>query len=128
VAPLAAGVVALRPYQWERIEGFFAVWSDSAEAPYQVRQSLTTLGAGGWNGLGLGRGIQKLSFLPEPNTDFVYAVVGEEPGLLGTCGIGLLWLGLLIAGLRWLRHLPQSSFGFAVGATLLIQLVLQAVI
>jgi cell division protein FtsW len=128
VAPLAAGVVALRPYQWQRIEGFVTTWTNPAEAPYQVRQSLTTLGAGGWNGMGLGRGSQKLSFLPEPNTDFVYAVVGEELGLVGTLGVGLLWLMVLTAGLRMLQRLPQTSFAFAAGATLLIQLVLQAVI
>lgn len=128
VAPLAAGVVALRPYQWERIQGFLTTWSNPSEAPYQVRQSLTTLGAGGWNGMGLGRGSQKLSFLPEPNTDFVYAVVGEELGLLGTLGIGLLWLALLALGLRMLQRLPKTSFAFVAGTTLLVQLILQAVI
>jgi cell division protein FtsW len=128
VAPLAAGVVALRPYQWERIQGFLTTWTNPSEAPYQVRQSLTTLGAGGWNGMGLGRGSQKLSFLPEPNTDFVFSVVGEELGLLGTLGIGLLWLVLLSVGLRMLRRLPETSFAFAAAATLLVQLVLQAVI
>jgi cell division protein FtsW len=128
VAPLAAGVVALRPYQWARIEGFVTTWSNPSQAPYQVRQSLTTLGAGGWNGMGLGRGSQKLSFLPEPNTDFVYAVVGEELGLVGTLGIGMLWLALLCLGMKMLRRLPQTSFAFAAAATLLVQLILQAVI
>lgn len=128
VAPLAAGVVALRPYQWERIHGFVTTWTDFSSAPYQVRQSLTTLGVGGWNGVGLGRGSQKLSFLPEPNTDFVFAVVGEELGLVGTLGIGLIWLTLFVLGLRMLSRLPQTSFEFAVGVTLLTQLVLQAVI
>jgi cell division protein FtsW len=128
VAPLAAGVVALRPYQWERIQGFVTTWLNPSETPYQVRQSLTTLGAGGWNGMGLGRGSQKLSFLPEPNTDFVYAVVGEELGLLGTLGIGLLWLALLAVGLRMLLRLPKTSFAFVAGTTLLVQLILQAVI
>jgi len=128
VVPLAAGVFALRPYQWARIEGFLATWRDLSLAPYQVRQSLLTLGSGGWTGLGLGRGQQKLSFLPEPNTDFVFAVVGEELGLLGTLGVGLLWMAIFLFGLKLLKDLPETSFAFAVGMTLLTQLVLQAAI
>lgn len=128
VAPLAAGVVALRPYQWARIEGFITTWADPDAAPYQVRQSLTTLGVGGWNGTGLGRGIQKLSFLPEPNTDFVFAVVGEELGLVGTAGVGLLWIATFVLGLRLLVKLPRNDFAYAAGVTLLVQLVLQAVL
>jgi cell division protein FtsW len=128
VAPLAAGVVVLRPYQWERITGFIATWRDLNLAPYQVRQSLATLGAGGWSGVGLGRGTQKLSFLPEPNTDFVFAVIGEELGLLGTVGVGLLWLTLLILAMRLLSHLPGTSFEYTVAVTLMCQLALQAAI
>ena len=128
VAPLAAGVVVLRPYQWARINGFFATWRDLNLAPYQVRQSLATLGGGGWSGVGLGRGTQKLSFLPEPNTDFVFAVIGEELGLLGTFGVGLLWLALFVLGLRLLCHLSTSSFEYTLAVTLAAQLVLQAAI
>lgn len=128
VAPLAAGVVALRPYQWERIEGFLATWTDPNGAPYQVRQSLTTLGVGGLSGAGLGRGTQKLSFLPEPNTDFVFAVIGEELGVLGTLTTGALWMGVLFFGLRLIERLPQTSFAFTAAVTLLAQLVLQATI
>ncbi|MGE0376364.1 MAG: FtsW/RodA/SpoVE family cell cycle protein, partial [Planctomycetaceae bacterium] len=81
--PFAAGIVALKPYQRERIEGFLAAWRNFDDAPYQMQQSLTTLGVGGIAGVGIGRGWQKLSFLPEANTDFVLAVIGEELGLIG---------------------------------------------
>lgn len=124
--PLGAGVLALKPYQWERVRGFVATWSDFDQAPYQVKQSLVSLGAGGILGAGLGNGWQKLSFLPEANTDFVLAVVGEELGLIGTLGLVGLWLGLFVSGLRLLRRLPRDCFPFLAAATLLVELVLQA--
>ncbi len=128
VVPLAAGLVALKPYQRDRIEGFLAAWRDFDQAPYQIQQSLTTLGVGGGAGVGLGRGWQKLSFLPEANTDFVFAVIGEELGLIGTLGVITLWVALFLIGLRLLTRLPQRTFAYAASITLLTQLVLQAAI
>ena len=124
--PAALGLVAIRPYQLARIQGFIAAWRDIDQAPYQVRQSLTTLGVGGIRGVGLGSGQQKLSFLPEANTDFVFAVLGEELGLVGTLGLIGLWLALFLTGLRLLSRNPVSSFEFCAGCTLLTQIVLQA--
>jgi cell division protein FtsW len=124
--PLLVGVAALRPYQFQRITGFVATWRDIDLAPYQVKQSLTTLGVGGIQGVGLGRGWQKLSFLPEANTDFVFAVVGEELGLIGTLGMLALWVALFLTGVRLLSHLAPRSFAHTAGLTLLIQLVAQA--
>jgi cell division protein FtsW len=128
VVPPAAGLLALRPYQQERIEGFLAAWRDLDAAPYQIQQSLTTLGVGRWLGVGLGRGTQKLSFLPEANTDFVFAVIGEELGLVGTLAVIGLWLSFFALGLRLLRRVPPHSFAYAAAVTLLTQLVLQAAI
>ena len=124
--PAAVYCLALKPYQWQRIRGFMAMWADGEQAPYQVKQSLLSLGVGGLNGIGLGRGWQKLSFLPEANTDFVFAVVGEELGLLGTLSLLLLWVGLYFSGLRLLSDLPQSCFCRVAGIALLTQLALQA--
>lgn len=126
VVPAFGCLVAMKPYQIRRITGFLATWSDLSEAPYQLKQSLVTLGAGGSFGVGLGRGWQKLSFLPEANTDFVFAVVGEELGLVGTLGVVALWCGLYAAGLRLLRSCREDPFAYAAGFTLLSQLVLQA--
>ncbi len=126
--PFAAGVVALKPYQMERIKGFLAAWSEFDEAPYQIQQSLTTLGVGGGTGVGLGRGAQKLSFLPEANTDFVFAVIGEELGIIGTFGLMTLWIALFLLGLRLLSRLSRYTFACTLSTTLLTQLVLQAVI
>ncbi len=85
--PAVLALILVQPYQLRRLTGFIAVWTDPADAPYQVRQALISLGSGGLQGTGLGRGWQKLSFLPEANTDFVFAVLGEELGLLGTIGV-----------------------------------------
>ncbi len=126
--PGVAALVVVQPYQMRRLTGFVAAWTDPAAAPYQVRQALITLGSGELTGTGLGKGWQKLSFLPEANTDFVFAVVGEELGLLGTLGLLATWAGLLVTGLRVLRHLPPQSFGFLCGVTLLCQIVGQALV
>ena len=128
VVPLAGGLVALRPYQLQRITGFVAAWSDGGKAPYQLQQSLVSLGEGGLLGVGLGRGWQKLSFLPEANTDFVFAVVGEELGLAGTLGLLAVWAGVYVAGLQLVLRLPRNSFAWPVAFTLLTQLAVQATI
>jgi cell division protein FtsW len=123
----AAGLLALlRPYQVRRLTGFLATWSDWSQVPYQLDQSLVSLGSGGLAGVGLGKGWQKLSFLPEANTDFVYSVVGEELGLLGTLGLLLLFAGLYWTGLRALRRIQTDRFAATAGFVLLTQLMLQA--
>ena len=69
-----------------------------------------------------------MSFLPEANTDFVFAVIGEELGLVGTLSLIALWCGLYLTGLRMLSQLDRSRFGFLVGFTLLTQLAGQAML
>jgi cell division protein FtsW len=123
----AAGLLALlRPYQMRRLTGFLATWSDWSQVPYQLDQSLVSLGSGGLFGVGLGNGWQKLSFLPEANTDFVFSVVGEELGLVGTLGLLLLFAALYWTGLQALRDVRSNRFAATAGFVLLTQLVLQA--
>ncbi|MGQ0636319.1 MAG: peptidoglycan glycosyltransferase FtsW [Planctomycetaceae bacterium] len=124
--PAVAMTVWRKPYQMQRIAGFFEAWSDWTQAPYHLKQSLVTLGTGGTWGAGLGRGYQKLSFLPEANTDFVFSVIGEELGLLGTLTVLGLWLALYVCGLRIINHLPAATFEYRAAFTLLTQIVLQA--
>lgn len=125
--PASAGIWFLKPYQMQRITGFVETWHDLDAAPYQIRQSLVSLGAGGWWGEGLGKGWQKLSFLPEANTDFVFAVIGEELGLSGTLGLVVIWCGVYLCGIRLLSEHDPRSFEFLAGSTLLTQLVVQAI-
>lgn len=125
-APACWSLMALKPYQMNRVRGFLAAWSDWSEAPYQLKQSLMTLASGGTWGVGLGRGWQKLSFLPEANTDFVVAVVGEELGLVGTLSLAAVWIALYASGLRLLSRVQPRSFEWIASFTLLTQLALQA--
>jgi cell division protein FtsW len=126
--PAAVYLLAMKPYQQRRISGFLEAWADWDTAPYQIKQSLVTFGAGGLFGTGLGKGWQKLSFLPEANTDFIFAVIGEELGLLGTLGLVVLWCALYLTGLRILSDLDNRSFEFLAGFTLLTELAAQALL
>ena len=126
--PACLSVLVMKPYQRQRIAGFFETWADFDAAPYQLQQSLVSMGSGGLMGVGLGRGWQKLSFLPEANTDFVFAVIGEELGLLGTLSLLALWCGLYLSGLRMLNRLDPRSFSFVAGFVLLTQVVGQALL
>ncbi|MCA9084402.1 MAG: FtsW/RodA/SpoVE family cell cycle protein [Planctomycetaceae bacterium] len=126
IAPAALSLLALKSYQMKRITGFMEAWQDISRAPWQIRQSLLSLGAGGLEGAGIGGGWQKLSYLPEANTDFVFAVIGEELGLAGTLAVVVIWMGVFLTGRAALRNLRRDSFEWIYGSTLVIQMVLQA--
>lgn len=124
--PAAVWMITLRAYQMKRITGYLATWTDLDQAPYQIKQSLVTMGAGGVSGVGLGKGWQKLSFLPEANTDFVFAVVGEELGLVGTLSLLIIWGALYVVGLKLLSNVKRHGFASIAAFTLLTQIVMQA--
>lgn len=126
ILPAAACLLILKPYQLQRIAGFAAAWKDLSQAPWQIRQSLMSLGSGGLHGTGIGGGWQKLSYLPEANTDFVFAVIGEELGLIGTVTVCFIWMAVFLTGRAAMIHLPRTSFHWVFGTSLLLQLVLQA--
>jgi len=128
IVPAALALLAFKPYQLARIQGFFDAWRDLDAAPYQVKQSLTTLGVGGLWGTGLGKGWQKLSFLPEANTDFVFAVIGEELGLIGTLSVVGLWVCLFVVARRLISRCQPHSFEAVLASTLLLQMVIQAAV
>ena len=124
--PAVVSLFALKSYQMKRITGFMNAWKDLSTAPWQIRQSLMSLGSGGLEGTGVGGGWQKLSYLPEANTDFVFAVIGEELGLAGTLGVIVIWIGVFLTGRAVLRPLRRDSFEWIFGSTLIIQIALQA--
>ena len=76
-------LIALSPYRMLRITAFLNPWEDPLGSGYQLTQSLIALGSGEWSGVGLGSGVQKLFYLPEGHTDFLFAVIGEELGFIG---------------------------------------------
>jgi cell division protein FtsW len=115
------------PYRRARILSFLHPESDPLGTGYQALQSLIAIGTGGVTGLGLGDGKQKLFFLPYPYTDFIYAIVGEELGLVG-CAIVLLLFGLVFArGMRAAVNAPDA-FGRLLGVGLAVMIVVQALV
>jgi cell division protein FtsW len=93
VAMVALAVAS--PYRMKRLTGFLDPWADPFDSGFQLTQSLIAIGRGEWFGVGLGNGVQKLFYLPEAHTDFVFAVFAEEFGLLGSVAIIALFLALL---------------------------------
>ena len=83
------------PYRMKRLTGFLDPWADPFDSGFQLTQSLIAIGRGEWFGVGLGNGVQKLFYLPEAHTDFVFAVFAEEFGLLGSLLLIALFLALL---------------------------------
>lgn len=116
--PAFAVLVAIAPYRLKRIFAFMDPWKYELDAGYQIIQSLYALGPGGLMGLGLGRSRQKFLYLPEPQTDFIFCIVGEELGFIGGATILLLFLLLLWRGIRT-AILAPDTFGslLAVGIT-----------
>lgn len=92
LAGLALAVVALSsPYRLQRLTTFLDPWSDQFDSGYQLTQALIAFGRGEWFGAGLGGGVQKLFYLPEAHTDFLFAVVAEELGLVGAVAVLLMF-------------------------------------
>ena len=83
------------PYRMERLTAFLDPWADPFNSGFQLTQSLIAIGRGEWTGVGLGNGVQKLFYLPEAHTDFVFAVYAEEFGLLGSIVLVGLFLALV---------------------------------
>jgi cell division protein FtsW len=92
---LLAGMAISSPYRMMRLTTFMDPWADPFNSGFQLTQSLIAIGRGEWLGVGLGASIQKLFYLPEAHTDFVFAVLAEELGLLGVCSIILLYAVLV---------------------------------
>jgi cell division protein FtsW len=105
-------------YQRGRVESFFQSIFGDAEPAWQVRQSLISLGNGGLFGVGLGQSKQKLLFLPDPFTDFIMAIVGEELGLIGTLTLILLFFIIIWRGFHIAHRAPDRAGKLtAIGVT-----------
>ena len=106
VTVIAMAVLAVTsPYRLQRLTGFLDPWSDPFNSGFQLTQSLIAIGRGEWFGVGLGNGVQKLFYLPEAHTDFVFAVFAEEFGLAGSVAL----IGLFLALLWRIFHLAMRA-------------------
>jgi cell division protein FtsW len=110
-----------------RLKSFLDPFHDPLGTGWQISQSLTAVGSGGVLGLGLGGSKQKLFFLPEAHSDFIFAVIGEEVGLVGTCAILLAFTLFFFRGCRIALRAPDR-FGFFVAIGITVMIVVQALI
>jgi len=125
-------LVMLVPYRMQRVTSFLDPWADPFNSGFQLTQSLIAIGRGEWFGVGLGESVQKLFYLPEAHTDFLFAVLAEELGLVGVAAtlalfIALVWRSFWIAqlasraGLKFQSYLALG-FGLWLGAQALINI------
>ncbi len=127
VCAVAAGaMVATSDYRMERLLAYTNPWEHQYDISYQLVQALIAFGRGEWLGVGLGNSVQKLSYLPEAHTDFVFAILAEEMGVVGVLVVLALFATLVGRMLQVGRRAEQQGFGFGAylsyGAALLIAL------
>jgi len=121
IFPIISLIAWTKPYQRIRLLRFLDPWQDPRGSGYQLIQSLTAIGKGGLTGVGLGRGQQKLFYLPEPYSDFIFSTIGEELGFLGSIVIIVLFGILIWRGIAIAFNAPELFGTFAAfGLTLLI--------
>jgi cell division protein FtsW len=123
IAPVAAVLVATKAYRLRRILAFLDPEGTKSDMGFQLYQSLIAIGSGGLLGRGLGGSIQKMFYLPEAHTDFIFAIIGEELGLVGTTVVLVAFLLIAWRGLR-VSLLAPDRFGalLALGITMMIAL------
>ncbi len=126
-APVIYFLIARVPYRMARISAFLNPWQDSQGIGFQLTQSQIALGSGGLFGVGLGHSKQKLFYLPAAHTDFVFSIIGEELGLLGTLAIIALFLLFIWQGARIVKR-TMDSFGYFLSLGIVIMIGLQAII
>jgi cell division protein FtsW len=119
--PFAYTAITSSPYRLARVTAFLDPWANRQGSGYQLAESLMSIGSGGFLGLGLGDGRQKLFFLPEAHTDFIFAIIGEELGLFGVFLLLALYALVIWRGLRAsLKASEQFGVYLGLGITALI--------
>jgi cell division protein FtsW len=127
---LAGGVwfIMREPYRWKRMTAFLDPFATPRGEGYHMVQSLLSFATGGIFGKGLGRGVQKLGYLPEDTTDFIFAVICEELGLFGAMFTIALYLGILFVASQAIRQRRNDAFGQLLAFGIAAMVALQALI
>jgi cell division protein FtsW len=125
--PVALWLLLHKSYRLARLTAFLDPWKDPRHSGFQIIQSLIAFGSGGTFGVGIGDGMQKLFYLPEPHTDFILSVIAEESGFIGVGLILLLYIILIVRGLVISLKAPDL-FGNLLAAGLTMMLALEAFI
>lgn len=128
VAAALGGIALLEPYRVARLISFTNPWADPFGSGFQLTQALIATGRGGWFGVGLGEGVQKLFYLPEAHTDFLFAVLAEELGFAGVIGVVALFAFVGLRAIRIGRRAEAAGqpFGAYVAYGIGLLVVLQA--
>lgn len=119
--------LAMEPYRLKRITSFMNPWEDPLGSGFQLIQSFIALGSGGLTGVGLGSSKQKLAYLPESHTDFIFSIIGEEFGFIGVSVIVAFFMILFIKGIS-VANKAKDSFVFYLATGLSLMISLQALI
>jgi cell division protein FtsW len=120
-------VAVAEPYRRARLLTFLHPFADTTNAGYQISQSLIAIGSGGFTGVGLGAGRAKWNFLPNAHTDFIFAIIGEELGLVGCLLILGLFAAFAVLGIRVAMRAPDR-FGTLLAAGITVGIVGQAIV
>lgn len=126
VPALVAAMLA-KPYRRKRLLAFFHPWDDPRGVGFQIIQSFLALGSGGLFGVGLGRSQQKLFYLPESHTDFIFSIIGEELGFIGAASVLILFIVFIFAGMVIVFH-SRGFFTQLFGMGLVSLIGLEAII
>jgi cell division protein FtsW len=121
--PVALWLLLHKSYRLTRLMAFLDPWKDPRHSGFQIIQSLISFGSGGIFGVGIGDGMQKLFYLPEPHTDFILSVIAEESGFIGVSLVLLLYIVLIVRGFQ-ISLKASDLFGnlLAAGLTMLISM------
>ena len=130
LVPVVSGVIVLiikAPYRLSRISAFLDPWKDPGGSGFQIIQSFISFSLGGAKGVGLGQSTQKLFYLPQSYTDFIFSIIGEELGLVGTCFVLFFYMIFFFLGIR-IANKSREPFYRLFSYALVLTIVLQALI
>ena len=126
VAVAVVTLVCLQPYRMARVKVWFDPWADAQGMGYQTVQSLSTIGSGGFWGMGLGEGVSKYEYLPEAHTDFAFAIFSQEHGYMGAFMVFLLLALLVLLCVRIANRAPDE-FGQMLATGIMVLIAGQAI-
>lgn len=116
----ALGLIIMQPYRVQRIATFLDPWQDPKGKGFQIIQSFIAIGSGGWLGIGIGHSKQKFFYLPMQHTDFIFSIIAEETGFIGSSVLILLYVFFLYFGFRIAKSIKDPSNSFTILAFIIL--------